>query len=178
MERSFLVVDDDRLFRERVVAALRTRGFRCFDAADGASACDVADSERPDSVLLDLRMPGVSGLEVIPELRRRLPDATIVVLTGFGSIATAVEALRRGANDYLVKPIDIDRILAAFATREEDARPHAVKEEDPPSLGRVEWEHIQRVLAECEGNVSRAARALGMHRRSLQRKLQKFPPKR
>jgi two-component system response regulator RegA len=129
-------------------------------------------------VLLDLRMPGESGLEAIPRLRGLLPRARIVVLTGFGSIATAVEAVRRGATDYLTKPVDTDHIIEAFSRDPSAPRPAQVGSAAPPSLDRVEWEHIQRVLAECGGNVSRAARALGMHRRSLQRKLGRHAPRR
>jgi two-component system response regulator RegA len=178
MVTRLLVVDDDDRFRDRLVDAIRTRGLACSGASDAAAAYDIADAERPDGVVIDLRMDGISGLDAIPELRRRLPDAAIVVLTGFGSIATTVEALRRGANDYLVKPIDVERILGAFAPRLPGAVAPLEELSDPPTLGRVEWEHIQRVMNECGGNVSRAARALGMHRRSLQRKLNKYPPPR
>lgn len=173
-----VIVDDDERFRERFASALQSRGIRCAAAADAPAAYELIDTLRPDRILLDLRMPRISGLDAIPEIRRRAPDATIVVLTGFGSIATAVEALRRGADDYLVKPIDVDQALAAFDRRQREA-PAAIDERaEPPTLGRMEWEHIQRVLNECGGNISRAARALGMHRRSLQRKLNKYPPER
>jgi two-component system response regulator RegA len=173
-----LVVDDDRVFRERLMAAFVSRGVECFCAPDAATAYEMAARRSPDWVLLDLRMPEISGLEAIPTLRSRLPDARIVVLTGFGSIATAVEAVRRGATDYLTKPTDADRILAAFRRDPSAAVAPGIAASDPPSLDRVEWEHIQRVLAECGGNVSRAARALGMHRRSLQRKLNRYAPQR
>jgi two-component system response regulator RegA len=178
MHRRLLIVDDDAIFRERLVAAIGSRGIECHAVEDARSAREVAARERPDWILLDLRMPEVSGLEVIPDLRGLLPEARIVILTGFGSIATAVEAVRRGASDYLTKPVDADRILAAFRSGPEQRAAPDPGPSDPPSLDRVEWEHIQRVLAECGGNISRAARLLGMHRRSLQRRLNRIPPRR
>jgi len=125
--------------------------------------------------VIDLRMPGMSGLDLVRELVTRHPAMHVVVLTGYGSIATAVEAVHRGALDYLQKPLDTDQILAAF-DKEHDAAEAAPTAETTPSLARVEWEHIQRVLTDCEGNISLTARKLGLHRRSLQRKLGKFPP--
>ncbi len=118
-------------------------------------------------------MPGKNGLELIAGLKRVDPSIAIVVLTGYGSIATALEAIRLGAAHYLTKPTDADRILDAFQ-RGLEARPRELPV-DTPSLARVEWEHIQRVLADCQGNISEAARVLSMHRRSLQRKLAKYP---
>lgn len=120
-------------------------------------------------------MPGKDGLELIPDMLRIRPGVRIVVLTGYGSIATALEAVRRGAVHYLQKPADVDDILAAF---QGDAPGQSVRESEAPapSLDRVEWEHIQRVLADCSGNISEAARRLGIHRRSLQRKLQRYAP--
>jgi two-component system response regulator RegA len=118
-------------------------------------------------------MPGRSGLEVVRELCAIDPTTKIVVLTGYGSIATAVEAMRRGATSYLPKPADADEILVALA----DTPPQVTGGDFPaPSLARAEWEHIQRVLADCGGNISEAARRLGLHRRSLQLKLRKYPP--
>jgi len=120
-------------------------------------------------------MPGPHGLTVVQALIELHPDVEIVVLTGYGSIATAVEAMRLGARDYLTKPTHADRILAAFET---DPEPMQEMEFDIPTLAKLEREHIERVLRECNGNVSRAARALGVHRRTLQYKLAKFPVKR
>jgi two-component system response regulator RegA len=171
--RSFLVVDDDEVFRERVVRALRTRGFDVREAADVASALAAAHRDSPELALVDLRMPDGSGLDVVRGLRALDTTTLIVVLTGYGSIATALDAVRLGATNYLTKPTDVDRILAAF-TPDGVARDPDVGSETP-SLARVEWEHINRVLADCGGNISEAARVLGVHRRSLQRKLQKFP---
>ncbi|MFT3787801.1 MAG: response regulator [Tepidisphaeraceae bacterium] len=128
---------------------------------------------RPARVIVDMRMPGTGGLDLIPELVRIDPEMHIVVLTGYGSIATAVEATRRGARDYLTKPVDTEQILAAF---DKDPEGGNAVTESTPSLARVEWEHIQRILADCGGNISQAARKLGIHRRSLQRKLAKLPP--
>jgi two-component system response regulator RegA len=127
--------------------------------------------------LVDLRMPGMSGLDVVRELHAIDPTTRIVVLTGYGSIATALDAVRLGAVHYLTKPAEVDEILAAFA-RDRPPAPDAEPTYEPPSLGRVEWEHINRVLADCGGNISQAARVLGIHRRSLQRKLAKYPPRR
>jgi two-component system response regulator RegA len=122
--------------------------------------------------VVDLRIADGSGLDVLTALHRELPDLVSVVLTGYGSIATALEAIRRGAIDYLTKPVDADDVLRAFEPGQEVATATV------PSLHRVEWEHIQRVLADCGGNVSQAARVLGVHRRTLQRKLGVQPPRR
>ena len=125
-------------------------------------------------------MHGMSGLDLVRELAAQLPGIQVLVLTGYGSIATAVEAVRRGAMNYLNKPVDTEQILAAFGREGEHAGAAAAPAEanpvEIPSLARVEWEHIQRVLFDCEGNISLAARRLGLHRRSLQRKLAKLPP--
>jgi len=122
-------------------------------------------------------MPGESGLEVVKSLRESDSTISIIVLTGYGSIATAIEAVRRGADHYLTKPVDVDQILAAYedvnSPRTGDSSPPATV----PTLARVEWEHIQRILTDCSGNVSQAAKLLGLHRRSLQRKLSKYPPR-
>jgi two-component system response regulator RegA len=129
----------------------------------------------PERAIVDLRMPGPSGLELVAALKRVDPNTMIIVLTGYGSIPTAVEAVKRGAVQYLTKPAEPAEIEAAF----DGARALATDDTAaPPSLDRVGWEHIQRVLADCSGNISEAARRLGMHRRTLQRKLQKHPPRR
>jgi two-component system response regulator RegA len=169
--RKFLVVDDDAIFRERLVKAIIARGMEAQGAGSGEDAIALARKIHPQAAVVDLRMPGMSGLDLVRELISVHPAMQIVVLTGYGSIATAVEAVHRGAINYLQKPLDADQILAAF---NKDADPATA--ETTPSLARVEWEHIQRVLADCEGNISLAARKLGLHRRSLQRKLGKFPP--
>ena len=176
---TFLIVDDDEPFRERLARALRERGHGVTTARDHASALAAARADSPEYAVVDLRMPGRSGLEVVRDLRAVDPATKIVVLTGYGSIATAVDAVRLGALNYLPKPADADDVLAAFARGA--APPLAAAPSGPaalsaPSLARAEWEHIQRVLADCGGNISEAARRLGVHRRSLQRKLRKHPP--
>jgi two-component system, response regulator RegA len=171
-----LVVEDDERLRERVARALRQRGYDVREAVSAKDAAAIAAVEAPEMVLLDLRIEDGSGLDLIPVLLAADPATRIVVLTGYGSVATAVEAVRRGALHYLTKPADVDEILGAF-----DPERHAAGGTlpvQPMSLDRVEWEHISRVLVSCDGNISEAARALGIHRRSLQRKLAKYPPTR
>jgi two-component system response regulator RegA len=182
----FLVVDDDAAFRTRLMKALVTRGYEAQGAGNVDEAIDVARDYKPDAAVVDLRMPGGrSGLDLVPELVKRHPGVQIVILTGYGSIATAVEAVRQGAINYLSKPSDADQILAAFDNEGEGnggagggGGGHAAADavETTPSLARVEYEHIQRILSDCGGNISLAARKLGIHRRSLQRKLSKLPP--
>ena len=171
---TILLVDDDEVLRRQLSRALERRGWTVFvaDGYDEALAC--VDAESPDRVVVDLRMPGKTGLEVVRDVMAQDATTEIVVLTGYGSIATAVEATKLGAVNYLPKPADADDVLAAF----ERARAPGVMTSDfePPSLARAEWEHIQRVLADCGQNISETARRLGIHRRSLQRKLQKYPP--
>lgn len=171
---SLLIVEDDAILRGRLARAFRERGFEVREAADGDAALQLAQADPPEHAVVDLRMPGRSGLEVVQALKEADPSTVIVVLTGYGSIATALEAVRLGATHYLTKPADADDILAAFA-RASSSPPPPHDEPSPPSLARVEWEHINRVLADCGGNVSQAARLLGIHRRSLQRKLSKYP---
>ena len=176
--RRILVVDDDHRLRPRLVRAFASRGLDAW-AADGPSealAVVKAHLDTPfDAAVVDLRMPGGSGLTLIPELLALLPHLRIVLLTGYGSISTAVDAVRLGAVDVLLKPADADMILAAFDRPTGDQRVET-DDYEPPSLARAEWEHIQRVLDDCGGNISLAARKLGLHRRTLQRKLQKLPP--
>ena len=170
--RSVLVVDDDEVFRTRLGQAFRDRGFDVRTARDATEAIRSARQDSPEFAVVDLRMPDGSGLEVVRELHGIDPASVIVMLTGYGSIATAVEAVRLGAVHYLSKPVDIDQILSAFEGKS------AASAASVPSLARVEWEHIQRVLRDCDGNISQAARLLGLHRRSLQRKLSKDPVRR
>lgn len=174
---SLLIVDDDVVLRERLARAFRDRGFDVRTAEDHDTALAAARHDSPELAVVDLRMPGPGGLELVRALKALDPATRIVVLTGYGSIATAIEAVRLGATYYLPKPADVDDVLAAFARG--DAPPEALPPPaEVPSLARAEWEHINRVLADCGGNVSEAARRLGLHRRSLQRKLQKYPPPR
>jgi two-component system response regulator RegA len=175
-EALILLVEDDDLLRGRLARAFADRGLDVREASTAGDAREIAEAEPPELVLLDLRIPGGNSLDLIPFFKELDTQTRIVVLTGYGSIATAVEAVRLGATQYLTKPADADEILAAF---EKDAGSAGVAaERQPMSLDRVEWEHINRVLIECQGNVSEAARLLGIHRRSLQRKLARYPSRR
>lgn len=170
---SILVVDDDEPLRARLARAFAERGLRVFTAAGHEEALQIAGAETLDRAVVDLRMPGLGGLAVVQDLVALQPELEIVVVTGYGSIATAVEAMRLGARDYLTKPANADQILAAFEVDPE--APPSEPDYQVPSLARVEREHIERVLQECNGNISKAARVLGVHRRTLQYKLAKFP---
>jgi two-component system response regulator RegA len=174
-QRRLLIVDDDETFREVLARAMSRRGYAVRTAGDVDAALLAACEVAPSHALVDLRMPGASGLNLIPALKERAPQVRIVVLTGYASIATAVEAIKRGAIQYLAKPVDAAQIDHAFSEapcgRERELEP----EPAPLSVKRLEWEHIHKVLAEHAGNVSATARALGMHRRTLQRKLGKRP---
>jgi two-component system response regulator RegA len=176
---ALLLVDDDEVFRERLARALRDRGYDVATAGDHAGAIASGQARGFDVAIVDLRMPSGSGLGLIRPLRALAPGARIVVLTGYGSIASAVDALRLGADDYLPKPVDADEILAALSNP--GLRPATAARRDPnvptPTLARAEWEHIQRVLADAGGNISEASRRLGITRRTLQLKLKKYPPR-
>lgn len=176
--RVALVIDDDSIFRDRLARSLERRGWSPHQAGCAKDALELARLQTPDLAIIDLRLAGESGLDLLAELREILPDAFVLILTGYGSIATAIQATRLGADHYLGKPADADQILAAFEAFSNDGEPGAAGPGDAPtpSLARVEWEHIQRVLADCNGNITQAARLLGLHRRSLQRKLSKYPP--
>lgn len=169
---TLLVVDDDEAFRTRLGRAMRERGFQVTLAASVDEALAAA-AEAPEYAVIDLRMPGKTGLELLGALKERDPNTRVVMLTGYGSIPTAVEATKRGAAAYLTKPADADQVLRALLGQES---PAPVGE--TPTLARAEWEYIHKVLADCGDNISEAARRLGLHRRSLQRKLQKYPPPR
>jgi two-component system response regulator RegA len=173
---SLLLVDDDTTLRERLARAFRSRGYDVRTASHYDEAISAARQDSPELAVVDLRMPGPSGLELIRDLKAIDPATRIVVVTGYGSIATTIEAMKLGAVYYLPKPADADEILGAFARG--DSPPLEVGAVDfaPASIERVKWEHINMVLADCAGNVSEAARRLKMHRRTLQRMLQKYPP--
>jgi two-component system response regulator RegA len=175
--QSILIVDDEEVFRARLCKAFERRGFEVQSAGDYDQAVALASEESPEWALIDLRMKGPSGLELLQKLKSIDPTTRIVMLTGYGSIATAVEAMRLGASNYVSKPADVDDILAAF--EKEDSPPLTPVDDAyrPLSLARVEWEHINKVLVDSGGNISEAARRLGMHRRTLQRKLEKYPPR-
>lgn len=178
--RNVLIVDDDDAFRFRLRRAFASRGWDAACAGTRNEAIALATKQSPDLVLVDLRMPDVDGLDLIAELRAIDSSSIIVVLTGYGSIATALTSVKRGANHYLTKPIDVDQIIAVFEGLLQGGLgpTETASSKTVPSLARVEWEHIQRVLSDCSGNISEAARVLGIHRRSLQRKLSIYPPSR
>lgn len=172
-----LVVDDDLSLTAILTRALERRGFTVTAANTAEQALTAARGQEFSRAILDLKLAESSGLQLLPELLALQPNMQIVMLTGYSSIATAVEAIKQGAHNYLCKPADADEILAAFdGSTQVDAAPG--EEFVPPSIDRLEWEHIQRVLQEHDGNISATARALGMHRRTLQRKLDKRPVRR
>lgn len=168
-----LLVDDDVTYCEVLSRALEKRGFVVRVAHNAPDGIALATAESPEYAIVDLKMPGPSGLELVKELIALDPNTRIVVLTGYAAIATAVEAIKLGATHYLSKPASVEEILAAF-TRGEGNADVAIADK-PLSVARLEWEHIQKVLKECDGNISETARRLNMHRRTLQRKLQKRP---
>jgi two-component system response regulator RegA len=171
-----LLVEDDAVFAGAMARALQRRGFDVAVASDAASALRGARARHPDFAVVDLKLGEDSGLALIPELHAEVPSMRILLLTGYASIATAVEAIKRGAHDYLAKPVDADAVVRALL---DDGNAEIVETaevpESPLRLRRLEWEHIQRTLHECGGNISETARRLGMHRRTLQRKLGKRP---
>jgi len=175
--RPLLLVDDDATFLRVLSRAMSSRGFEVVTASNFDEARALARRHQPRWCVLDLKLGEENGLRLIPELHNLVPDLRILLLTGYASIATAVEAIKRGAHDYLAKPVDADAVARALL--DEDSVPEAQDLPDAPeqplALRRLEWEHIQRVLTECDGNISETARRLGMHRRTLQRKLSKHP---
>jgi len=172
---SLLLVDDDETYCRVLATALGRRGFAVNTAHDAASGMAMAQAIQPEYAIVDLNMPGASGLELIKAIRDMDMQTNILILTGYASIATAVEAIKLGATHYLAKPADADEIVSALNKVEGDAK-YPVSA-SPLSVNRLEWEHIQKVLAEHNGNISATARALKMHRRTLQRKLSKKPSK-
>lgn len=173
-----LVVDDDDVFRTRLLRALEARGFAASGAPGVADAVAIAGQDSPEFAVVDLKLEDGSGLDVVRQLKALDDTTTVVILTGYGSIATAVQGVKLGAHAYLTKPVDADQIVAALQEGSAVDLGGGGEAGAPPpvqTLARVEWEHIQRVLTDCGGNVSQAARLLGLHRRSLQRKLSKNP---
>jgi len=173
---SILLVDDDEVFRTRLSRAFVERGYDVRTAGNYDEGKASAEHDSPEFAVVDLKMPGRSGLELVCALKEIDPATKTVVLTGYGSIANAIDAIRLGATYYLPKPADADDIVAAFARGAAPPLNPPDPDYQAPSLARAEWEHINRVLSDCGGNISEAARRLGIHRRSLQRKLQKYPP--
>ena len=170
-QSKILVVDDDEILRSRLEKAFSRRGLRVFVAHNYDAAIAMAAQYKPDRAVLDLKMPGKSGLDVLEDLLRVSPDTDVVILTGYGSITNAVEATKIGAINYITKPADADQVLSAFTPG-----PSPTPDFPPPSLAEAQWEHIQRVLSDCGGNISEAARRLDIPRRTLQRKLKKNAP--
>ncbi len=176
-EPTLLLADDDDAFREAMSRALTRRGFAVTGSRNVDEAEDAAKKQVFEYALVDVRMPGRSGIDLVAALRRIDDGTRVVVLTGYGTIANAVEAMRAGAADYLTKPVDAAACERSLLGRSAEAVMTA-EDDDVPSLERVEYEYLQRVLADCGGNVSEAARRLRMHRRSLQRKITRQPPRR
>ena len=171
---SLLLVDDDEIFLNRLARAMEKRGFETETAETVAAGKAIVQGRPPAYAVIDLRLEDGNGLEVVEALREKRPDARIVVLTGYGAIATAVAAVKMGATDYLSKPADANDITSALLANGEALPPPP---ENPMSADRVRWEHIQRVYELCDHNVSETARRLGMHRRTLQRILAKRAPR-
>jgi len=174
--KTILLVDDTEVLRERLAMAMRSRGLEVRTAGNFDEAVAVFSQSPTDLAVLDLRMPGQSGLDLLRKLLQIKPDCRIVMLSGFGSIPASIDAVRAGAVNFLSKPADADDILTAFVRGEGPNVPEGGLAFPAPSRARNEWEHIRRVLADGGGNISEAARRLGIHRRSLQRKLRKRAP--
>lgn len=173
-DKSLLLVDDDEPFLRRLARAMEKRGFEVETAESVAAGKAIATARAPAYAVVDLRLEDGNGLDVVEILRDKRPDARIIVLTGYGAIATAVAAVKMGASDYLSKPADANDITAALLATADELPPPP---ENPMSADRVRWEHIQRVYELCDRNVSETARRLNMHRRTLQRILAKRSPK-
>ena len=172
---NFLIVDDDATLAGMLERVLQRRGFTTKSASDAAQALQLINREKFEKAIVDLKLGSDSGLQLIRELKLQQPEIAIVMLTGYSSISTAVEAVKLGAVNYLCKPADADEILAAFGEQKQQTATEL--NYTPLSVDRLEWEHIQKILQENNGNISATARALGMHRRTLQRKLHKRPVK-
>jgi two-component system response regulator RegA len=173
-DRSLLIVEDDKSFLQRLARAMEGRGFAVTTAESVAEGLSQLETASPAFAVVDMRLEDGNGLDVISALKRRRPDARAIILTGYGNIATAVNAVKLGAVDYLSKPVDADDVVAALLAL--DGR-KADPPENPMSADRVRWEHIQRIYELCGRNVSETARRLNMHRRTLQRILAKRAPK-
>jgi two-component system response regulator RegA len=173
-DRSLLIVEDDKSFLQRLARAMEGRGFTVTTAESVAEGLSQLETTSPAFAVVDMRLEDGNGLDVISALKRRRPDARAIILTGYGNIATAVNAVKLGAVDYLSKPVDADDVVAALLAL--DGR-KAEPPENPMSADRVRWEHIQRIYELCGRNVSETARRLNMHRRTLQRILAKRAPK-
>ena len=176
LPRNLLVLDDDQGLRSWLSRAMERRGFAPHCADSIAEATALLRRVAPDYAVIDIRLEDGNGLEIIPVLRNVRPEARIIVLTGYGNLASAVAAIKAGASDYLAKPADADQIAAALLSGDDESLPPPP--DSPMSADRVRWEHIQRVFEQCGRNVSETARRLKMHRRTLQRILNKHAPRR
>jgi two-component system response regulator RegA len=172
--KSLLIVDDDTVYRQRLAMAMEKRGFLVRQAESVAAGIAAARSEAPNYAVVDLRLTDGSGLDIVSEIREVNPDCRVIILTGYGNIATAVSAIKHGAADYLPKPADADQVEAALLDHKDTLPPPP---DQPMTADRVRWEHIQRVFEQCDRNVSETARRLRMHRRTLQRILAKYAPR-
>ncbi len=172
--KSLLIVDDDAVYRQRLALAMEKRGFSVGQADSVAAGIAAAKTAPPRFAVLDLRLNDGSGLDIVTEIRALRPGCRVVILTGYGNIATAVAAIKHGAVDYLPKPADADQVEAALLMDKSALPPPP---EQPMTADRVRWEHIQRVFEQCDRNVSETARRLRMHRRTLQRILAKYAPR-
>lgn len=175
---SLLLVEDDETFATVAARALKRRGFGVYRAASVEQAREALAARSPQYAVLDLRLGEDSGLSLLPDILRASPECRVVVLTGYGSIATAVQAIKLGASDYLTKPVEINTLVSTLTEEDVDTAATAEPPAESMSVRRLGWEHVQRVLDETNGNISEAARRLGMHRRTLQRMLGKRPPRR
>jgi len=172
---NYLVVDDDQAFCQILARVLVRQGHSVCIANNGHQAAEHCDNNSAiERIILDLKLEQESGLSILVDIKQRLPRAEILILTGYSSISTAVEAIKLGAVNYLCKPASAEDIMKAFSASD---KPIESISATPTSVSRLEWEHIQRVLKDNDGNISATARSLGMHRRTLQRKLQKKPSK-
>ena len=173
-DKTLLILEDDAPLRNRLCRAMEKRGFDVVDAGSVNDGIDLVRKVAPAFAILDMKLDDGTGLSLVPELRKKRSDCRIIMLTGFGNIATAVAAVKAGAVDYLPKPADPDQIVAALSQTSDEMPPPP---QDPMSADRVRWEHIQRVYEQCGRNVSETARRLRMHRRTLQRILSKHAPR-
>jgi two-component system response regulator RegA len=174
---SVLIVDDDPIFRGGLARNFRARGLKVQTAGGPTEAMRRLEATPTDLVVIDLFLPELSGLELLVDVRRVSPSSQVVIISGYSSVATAVDAIQLGATNYLTKPTGCAEILAALEPHD-PSLPRAPLRPSAPSLARVEWEHLNRVVSDCDGNITTAARRLSIDRRTLQRKLRKRPPKR
>ena len=172
MSKTILILDDDVTFAETLARSFKRKGYQSLVALNIEAACQHLVQVKPNFAVIDLKIDQESGLHFLPILSELSPTTKALVLTGYSSISTTVEAMKLGCVNYLCKPVNTDEILQAF---DEFVQVDVAIPDTPPSVNRLEWEHIQRVLSKHDGNISATAKALGMHRRTLQRKLQKRP---